>query len=143
MSLDFSQQVLCAQLVLPLLTSPTAADLLLRTGVDVAALRVACEAVLASVDVDPLELVLSDITPDSEYESTQRRKKSKETERDIAAILRCYSKQTLTGQQVKEALEQTPKQALVEFVVTDVMGWSPPQRRTSNTTAGRMLAASA
>lgn len=121
--MDSIAQIVCAQLALSLLGDSSVRDQVERRGCNAAELRAELEHLAA--DAPPLDVD----THGSDYETRRpSRSKSAEKPRDICAVLACFNRRTITGQDLKTALSEAPKDDLVTFILKDVALWNPQQK---------------
>jgi hypothetical protein len=128
MHFDPPELAVIADLILWLLQDGNIADQVTQHGISLPDLKLKLLQVQeTSHDSEPLLLD----EPSSDYEERRRRKPAtvKEKSRNIATLVNCYSKKSLTGMQLQEAFLESPKQDLVDFIMLSLLGWAPPQQR--------------
>jgi hypothetical protein len=128
MNFDSLELATMADLILWILHDDNVADQVAQHGINLPELKSKLLQVQeASIDSEPL--VLDEQA--SDYEERRRRKPTavKEKARDIAVLMTCYNKKTLSGLQVQEALLDAPKQDVVDFIMLAYLGWAPPRTR--------------
>lgn len=128
-ALEPQEQAVCCDLLLWSLRDPNVGDIVEQHGIELLGLR--SRLVEASEQFVDHEAIVFDEHQASEYEDTKKRARPTQKEKihDVAALLTCYGKRTLTGMQVQEALLECSKETVVQFVMTQIAGWKPPQTR--------------
>ena len=113
---------LCAQLAAHALSDTSIQDQLAAQGVDVMQLQQALMAEVRLDDTDTYDLTAGVVQATTKPGTAN-------VQRNVGTLLVLYGKRSLSGSQVAEALSSCTPQQLVQFIMTDVAGWKPPQKR--------------